>query len=632
MSPSNLLKDYIPKDATQQSTFLSKYPKYDGRGITMAIIEDGIDIPSTWKNPSKKWHLGITSLFKPNETSSENAEKPTDCIVWFNGQKWLACIDTSFMGELDGKKVLTNFRDEYDYDIFLNNITYCVTVHNKGNLLEIFTSFKNHASVVAQIAAAHFPDEPERDGLAPGAQIISMNVYNRRYNNYMNTDALKKALFKCIELDVDIVNYSISNFPRVVHKIVKEMAEKHGILIFKSAGNYGPAYFSTIKDDAPIYNSIFIIGSVKTADMKKNIYNIEDDSNNAPKIYCHSSRGPAINGECTIEFVAPGSAITPVPRWNYFKRNYFKGTSAAAPNAAGAIACLLSALKENSIKYNPTMLRLALSKTAYSPKNGNKLEFGHGIIQIDAAFEFLKSSMNEIQCSNISKNMIKLYQTREDDTFKAKWGKSSILLELLPCTSYILRKCLTKKLVIELLNDTYKEVKGIIVRKSGREKYVITVFNNNGNFRSVPQLKLVSNSNSLDSVIKHSQIQNDSFTVEIDPSILEPGSLYFAEIKATDSTNTIFLLPITVILPIKVTVENNYSIKKELTFEPGIPQRFFIEPPKGSYHCCIKLTALNPSTTTSILIHHAIENYNVAGSKKILEFSSSKKVQNHSIT
>uniref|UniRef100_A0A914NZ05 Uncharacterized protein n=1 Tax=Panagrolaimus davidi TaxID=227884 RepID=A0A914NZ05_9BILA len=36
--------DYIPSDVTQHSEFIKKYPKYDGRDLLIAIIDDGIDI------------------------------------------------------------------------------------------------------------------------------------------------------------------------------------------------------------------------------------------------------------------------------------------------------------------------------------------------------------------------------------------------------------------------------------------------------------------------------------------------------------------------------------------------------------------------------------------------------------
>uniref|UniRef100_A0A914QWG9 Peptidase S8/S53 domain-containing protein n=1 Tax=Panagrolaimus davidi TaxID=227884 RepID=A0A914QWG9_9BILA len=218
-------KSYIPKDATQQSIFLSKYPKFDGRGIKIAIIDSGIDvsleelqktseghpkiidcfdftgagdvetsiikeldskniliglsgrklkIPKEWKNPSGKWKLGLKKIFKPNIVKTSEKLPEIDCIVWFNGQKWCACIET-YKTDLKKAKVLTNFRDDHEYDILTlkkQKMAYCITVKNYGNLLEIFTPYDHHGSCVAQIAAAYFSKKSEKNGLAPGAQII----------------------------------------------------------------------------------------------------------------------------------------------------------------------------------------------------------------------------------------------------------------------------------------------------------------------------------------------------------------------------------------------------------------------------------------------------------------------------
>uniref|UniRef100_A0A914QIY2 Peptidase S8/S53 domain-containing protein n=1 Tax=Panagrolaimus davidi TaxID=227884 RepID=A0A914QIY2_9BILA len=169
------------------------------------------EIPSKWKNPSGKWHLGLKSLYKPS-TSDYTSEKLSeiDCIVWFNGEKWCACIET--FRNLKNAKILTNFRDSHEFGILCLNkmeLSYCVTLHNEGNLLEIFTPYSDHGSVVAQIAAAHFPRKPERNGLAPGAQIIYMNTTHPETGNYeINYNAFKKAILKCAEMKVDIINYS----------------------------------------------------------------------------------------------------------------------------------------------------------------------------------------------------------------------------------------------------------------------------------------------------------------------------------------------------------------------------------------------------------------------------------------
>ncbi|XP_020282375.1 tripeptidyl-peptidase 2 isoform X2 [Pseudomyrmex gracilis] len=205
----------LPKKETGVAQFLNKYPEYDGRGVVIAILDSGVDpgapgmqvtsdgkpkiierfdcsgagdvdtskvvqapdgyingltgrklkVPSNWKNPTGKYHIGLRNLYSlyPNKlkerviaerkkrlwddghktalaeasrqlqdfeskcpqvsTSEERLKKeeleaqvevlnnlekkycdvgPTyDCVVFHDGEVWRACIDTSEEGNLE---------------------------------------------------------------------------------------------------------------------------------------------------------------------------------------------------------------------------------------------------------------------------------------------------------------------------------------------------------------------------------------------------------------------------------------------------------------------------------------------------------------------------------------------------
>lgn len=90
------------------------------------------------------------------------------------------------------------------------------------------------------------------------------------------------------------------------------------------------------------------------------------------------------------DIVAPGTAVSTIPNHAYESRE--SGTSMASPNAAGIVALLLSALKQDYPNWFPTqgLIKRALRMSATYMENYILIEQGGGIINVKNAYKLLR--------------------------------------------------------------------------------------------------------------------------------------------------------------------------------------------------------------------------------------------------
>lgn len=68
-----------------------------------------------------------------------------DCVVWNDGETWRACIDTTEKGELENCKVLTNYKDSFEYATFsyIDMLNYSIRIMPNEKILQIVTDSSN---------------------------------------------------------------------------------------------------------------------------------------------------------------------------------------------------------------------------------------------------------------------------------------------------------------------------------------------------------------------------------------------------------------------------------------------------------------------------------------------------------
>ena len=316
-----------------------------------------------------------------------------DCIVFHDGEHWRGAVDTDEDGSFDDEKAMTNFRVAREFTRFddVSLLNFGVNIYEDGDVLSIVADAHPHGTHVAGIVAGHYPDQPEWNGVAPGAQIVSVKIGDTYIDGMETGTALIRATKTVLENSCDLINMSFGEPTKtpnrgLIIRYFDELVRKHGVIFCASAGNAGPA-LSTVGAPGGTTTSLIGIGAHVSPEMAAAQYALRDVGPDLP--YTWTSRGPTFDGDIGVNLFAPGGAFAPVPQWTLEKSMQMNGTSMASPNCCGNFALVLSALKAEETEYSATSVRRAFENTAKHIEDASPWAQGAGLIQTPAALEAL---------------------------------------------------------------------------------------------------------------------------------------------------------------------------------------------------------------------------------------------------
>jgi subtilisin family serine protease len=330
-------------------------------------------------------------------------------------------VDTNQNNNFTDDAALTDYAKKFDVGHFgtdnpatqaHESMPFVVQTDGKNKVVNIGIVSGEHGTHVAGITAANGMFGGAMSGAAPGAKLKSVRVC--MFITGCTSHALIEGMaFIAKQGNVDVINMSIGGLPalndgnntRAV--LYNRLIDQYNVQMFISAGNNGNG-INTIGDPA-VASHVLAIGSYISKDSWQKNYG--SDSSYVDNLHPFSSRGPREDGGFKPEIVAPGSAISTTPMWEESSPvpgtyplpagySMLQGTSMASPQAAGAGALLVSAAKQAGVQSKPVQLRQALTSTArFLPRYG-AYEQGNGLIDVNAAWNQLKTNIKTVDISS----------------------------------------------------------------------------------------------------------------------------------------------------------------------------------------------------------------------------------------
>ncbi len=486
--------------------------------------------------------------------------------------RYEAVVDVNGDGSLeDGIRVTDYWRQHQTFVLTgkkgsRRQLTMACNFYPAEKRISIHFDSGGHGTHVAGIAAGYrIHGQDGYNGMAPGAQIISLKIGNNRYPGGATiTESVKKALDYgaryAREHKVPVV-YNMSfgigserESRSSIEKYVDELLWKNpGVVFVTSAGNKGPGLSSVGTPSAA--KRAIAVGAMLSPAAAAAQYGCSLEKE-VPFVF--SSRG---GDTYKPDIMAPGSAASTVPLWG--DRDHMHGTSMASPAAAGAIALLVDGLVRHDppFKVDNALVLRAVKNTGRHLPGLTFLDEGGGALDLPAAYAHARFLASKGEAGKLREYRI-LNQGPAAGVGVAYWRRSPMLP----------RKT-------EAMNFQIKAGFPAKISKEGRARFYRA-------FDLKPDKPWLSLTRPL---IYLKGNHPAKVGVMADLADRGPG-LYTGKIRAyRKSEDRVagapvheFDLVVSILVPHRVTPGNRGLIRVGGTVKPGFQDRFFVEVPPGT--------------------------------------------------
>ncbi|HEX2134194.1 MAG TPA: S8 family serine peptidase [Actinophytocola sp.] len=364
---------YMPTGDTGAAQFVEQHPKFDGRGVTVGIVDTGIDLahPSlnttstgedkivdwvtgtdpgftdgvnndndpTWIDMSSPapgqpegYRYGVFDERDPrlggelgndvNRDGNPNGSIGTFGVLWdpATNTVW---VDTNQNKSFDDEAAMTDYKVRKDIGTFgednpatpvAEEMPFVVQTSPGTESVNIGIVSGAHGSHVAGIVAANEMFGGSMSGAAPGAKLVSVRAC--LFVAGCTAHALDEGMiYAARDANVDVINMSIGgldliNDGQTVRELLyNELIETYDVQMFISAGNSGPG-LNTLGSPSAASKVVSVGSYISKATWQRNY---GSDAEAEDNLHGFSSRGPREDGGFKPNVIAPGAAIAPIP-------------------------------------------------------------------------------------------------------------------------------------------------------------------------------------------------------------------------------------------------------------------------------------------------------------------------------